>query len=131
MACAPPSPRRGAWGTERVGLPMARLLSSPLSPLPQRPPSRLVGIRVLEADGRVFPRLRWNTIYYSELGSSTAILDAGYNLDCFMAKYPGLDWRNSCYWDCNMRWGGGGVQSRAVGGGGAGAEGNGRSACGV
>ncbi|PNH12741.1 LIM domain and RING finger protein [Tetrabaena socialis] len=65
----------------------------------------LVGLQVLIDDGRVFHchNTRWTTIYYSELGSSTAILKAGYNLDCLMAKYQGVDWRNKTNWGCNGR----------------------------
>ncbi|PNW75479.1 hypothetical protein CHLRE_12g528300v5 [Chlamydomonas reinhardtii] len=64
-----------------------------------------VGLQVLLDDGRVFHchNTRWNTIYYSELGSSTAVLHAGYNLDCLMTKYQGLDWRDKANWDCNGR----------------------------
>ncbi len=62
-----------------------------------------VGLQVLVDDGRVFQchNSRWNTIYYSELGSSTAILKAGFNLDCLMAKYQGVDWRDKETWTCN------------------------------
>lgn len=49
-------------------------------------------------------RDRWDTIYYSELGSSLAILNAGYNIDSFMLRYQGVDWRNKSTWDCNERW---------------------------
>ncbi|KAG2498860.1 hypothetical protein HYH03_003052 [Edaphochlamys debaryana] len=65
-----------------------------------------VGLQVLLDDGRVFHchNTRWNTIYYSELGSSTAILHAGYNLDCLMTKYQGVDWRNKSNWGCNQRY---------------------------
>ncbi|GFR43780.1 hypothetical protein Agub_g4894 [Astrephomene gubernaculifera] len=65
-----------------------------------------VGLQVLLDDGRVFHchNTRWNTIYYSELGSSTAILRAGFNLDCLMTKYQGLDWRDKANWDCNARY---------------------------
>ncbi|KXZ52810.1 hypothetical protein GPECTOR_8g196 [Gonium pectorale] len=64
-----------------------------------------VGLQVLLDDGRVFHchNSRWNTIYYSELGSSTAILKAGYNLNCLMTKYQGLDWRDKANWACNGR----------------------------
>ena len=30
---------------------------------------------------------RWSAIYYSELGSSAAVLAAGFNLDSFMTRY--------------------------------------------
>ncbi|GLI58416.1 hypothetical protein VaNZ11_000118 [Volvox africanus] len=64
-----------------------------------------VGLQVLLDDGRVFHchNNRWNTIYYSELGSSTAILKAGYNIDCLMTKYQNIDWRNKLNWGCNSR----------------------------
>ena len=51
-------------------------------------------------------RDRWNTIYFSELGSSAAVLDAGYNIDCLLVRYQGVDWRDKANWDCNARWGG-------------------------
>lgn len=49
------------------------------------------------------PRDRWNTIYYSELGSSAAILDAGYNIACLMVRYQGVDWRDKDNWGCNEK----------------------------
>lgn len=63
------------------------------------------GLRVLRADPRVFHchNSRWNTIYYSELGASHAILRAGYTIDSLMTKYQGVDWRNKSNWECNMR----------------------------
>lgn len=45
----------------------------------------------------------WDTIFYSELGSSLAILNAGYNLDSFMARYQGVNWREKANWECNSR----------------------------
>jgi hypothetical protein len=44
---------------------------------------------------------RWGTIYHAELGSSAAILGAGFNLDCLMLRYQGVDWRDKANWDCN------------------------------
>jgi hypothetical protein len=63
------------------------------------------GLAVLMKDPHVFAchRDRWDTIYYSELGSSLAILQAGYNIDCFMLRYQGVDWRNKASWGCNDR----------------------------
>jgi hypothetical protein len=46
---------------------------------------------------------RWDAIYFSELGSSWAILAAGYNLDSLMLRYQGVDWRNKDNWNCNAR----------------------------
>ena len=42
-----------------------------------------------------------DTIWSSEIGASAAILAAGYNLDCLLMKYQGVDWRNSSFHDCN------------------------------
>lgn len=44
---------------------------------------------------------RWNTIYYSELGASAAVLDAGLNIGCLLARYQGVDWRDRANWGCN------------------------------
>ena len=43
----------------------------------------------------------YETIWHSEIGASAAILDNGYNLDCLLVKYQGVDWRNSSFHDCN------------------------------
>ncbi|KAF8068311.1 UVR8 [Scenedesmus sp. PABB004] len=63
------------------------------------------GLDLLIADRRVFAchRDRWDTIFYSELGSSKAVLDAGFNLGCLMLRYQGVDWRDRANWDCNAR----------------------------
>ena len=57
-------------------------------------------------DGNVFlcHNDRWNTIYFSEIGSSAAILASGYNIDCFMTRYQGVNWRDTGNWNCNQRW---------------------------
>jgi hypothetical protein len=64
-----------------------------------------VGLQLLISDRRVFAchKDRWDTIYYSELGSSKAILDGGYNIGCMMLRYQGVDWRDKANWDCNAR----------------------------
>ncbi|GAX76065.1 hypothetical protein CEUSTIGMA_g3508.t1 [Chlamydomonas eustigma] len=64
-----------------------------------------VGLRLLMRDRTVFHchQSRWNTIYYSELGSSAAVLAAGYNIDSFMTRYQGVDWRDPAHWGCNER----------------------------
>ncbi|WIA10790.1 hypothetical protein OEZ85_010958 [Tetradesmus obliquus] len=64
-----------------------------------------VGLHLLIADRRVFAchKDRWDTIFYSELGSSKAILDAGFNIGCMMLRYQGVDWRDPGNWDCNAR----------------------------
>lgn len=44
---------------------------------------------------------RWRTIYFSELGSSAAVLQAGFNIASFVLRYQGVDWRNESTWHCN------------------------------
>ena len=48
------------------------------------------GMRVLVEDGTIFKCYDslWDTIYFSELGSSRAVLKAGYNLDCLLVRFP-------------------------------------------
>ncbi len=45
----------------------------------------------------------WDVIYYSELGSSWAVLAAGYTIDCLMIRYQNVDWTDLDSWDCNSR----------------------------
>lgn len=61
------------------------------------------GLRVLQAAGSVFTchASMLDTIWHSEIGASAALLEAGYNLDCLLAKYQGVDWRNSSFHRCN------------------------------
>ena len=44
---------------------------------------------------------RWRTILFSELGSSAAVLNAGYNIASFVIRYRHVDWRNQSTWQCN------------------------------
>ena len=44
-----------------------------------------------------------DTIYFSELGSSAVILEAGYNIASLMLRYQGIDWRQKENWNCNER----------------------------
>jgi translation initiation factor eIF-2B subunit epsilon len=64
-----------------------------------------VGLNLLIGDQHVFAchHDRWDTIFYSELGSSKCILDAGYNIDSLMLRYQGVDWRDRANWDCNAK----------------------------
>ena len=61
-------------------------------------------MQVLRADPHVF-RCHGSlkeTIWYSELGASAAVLAAGYNLDSLMLKYQGVDWlQGGETWKCN------------------------------
>ena len=38
---------------------------------------------------------------HAEVGASSAILDAGYNLDSLLLRYQGVDWRDRATWGCN------------------------------
>eukprot|EP01024_Parvocaulis_polyphysoides_P043143 TRINITY_DN39389_c0_g1_i1.p2 TRINITY_DN39389_c0_g1~~TRINITY_DN39389_c0_g1_i1.p2 ORF type:complete len:287 (+),score=18.45 TRINITY_DN39389_c0_g1_i1:393-1253(+) len=64
-----------------------------------------IGLQVLIDDGKVFQSYTsfWDTIYYSELGSSLAILNAGYNVDSFMMRYQNVNWADQSTWACNQR----------------------------
>eukprot|EP00882_Tetradesmus_deserticola_P016554 GHRQ01017688.1.p1 GENE.GHRQ01017688.1~~GHRQ01017688.1.p1 ORF type:complete len:308 (+),score=99.69 GHRQ01017688.1:374-1297(+) len=64
-----------------------------------------VGLQLLVSDRRVFAchKDRWDTIFYSELGSSKAVLDGGYNIGCMMLRYQGVDWRDKANWGCNAK----------------------------
>jgi hypothetical protein len=64
-----------------------------------------VGFAVMREDGNVFKchKDMWDTIYYSELGSSWSILEAGYGIDSFMMRYQGVDWLDRKNWGCNSR----------------------------
>ena len=59
----------------------------------------------MREDGNVFTCYSnmWDTIFYSELGSSLAVLKGGYNLDSFMVRYQGVDWTDQASWECNGR----------------------------
>lgn len=61
------------------------------------------GLNLMMKTGRVFAchKNRWDAIFYSELGSSWAILQGGYNLGSLMIRYQGVDWRNKRNWGCN------------------------------
>lgn len=60
-------------------------------------------MEVLKSDGNVFNcyESMWDTIYHSEVGSSHAVLKAGYTLDSLMLRYQGVDWHNQSNWQCN------------------------------
>lgn len=54
-----------------------------------------VGLQVLLDTGKVFKcydKMK-DVVYHGEMGSSRAILDAGYNIDSLMLRYQGVDWR--------------------------------------
>eukprot|EP00892_Ulva_mutabilis_P012446 jgi/Ulvmu1/9574/UM054_0004.1 len=62
-----------------------------------------VGMHLLLRDGLVFAchATPQHAVLHSELGASAAILTAGYNIDSFMGRYQGVDWRDERMWGCN------------------------------
>lgn len=62
-----------------------------------------VGLKVLLNDANVFKCFSSldEAIWHAEAGSSLAILNANYNLDCLMLRYQGIDWRQPDYRECN------------------------------
>ena len=62
-----------------------------------------VGLQVLSEDGHVFKchRDMSDAVFNAELGSSLAILRAGYTIDSLMLRYQGVDWTNPENWHCN------------------------------
>lgn len=62
-----------------------------------------VGMEVLLRKGTVFRC--WDnmadTVIYSEIGASEAIVQAGYTFDSLMLRYQGLDWRHPALVHCN------------------------------
>ncbi|KAL4428545.1 hypothetical protein ABPG75_002634 [Micractinium tetrahymenae] len=64
-----------------------------------------VGLDVWLRDGNVFTcwSSMWDVIWHGELGSSLALLNAGFGLDCFMMRYQGVDWADRANWKCNKQ----------------------------
>ncbi len=64
-----------------------------------------VGLDVWLRDGNVFTcwSSMWDVIWHGELGSSLALLNAGFGLDCFMMRYQGVDWADRANWRCNKQ----------------------------
>jgi hypothetical protein len=62
-----------------------------------------VGMQVLMGNGSAFQchQNMTETIWKGELGSSFALLQAGYNLDSLLLRYQGVDWRDPATWSCN------------------------------
>jgi hypothetical protein len=62
-----------------------------------------VGLRTLQDAGYVMKchANRALAIFYGEIGASLVILEAGYNLDSFLWRYQGVDWREPHTWECN------------------------------
>ena len=62
-----------------------------------------VGLQVLFNDGHVFECHKQisDAVYNAEVGSSLAILQAGYTIDSLMLRYQGVDWTDPQNWQCN------------------------------
>lgn len=45
----------------------------------------------------------WEARYFGEHGASLAVLRAGWNLDCLLTRYQGVDWAAAPAWQCNQR----------------------------
>ena len=62
-----------------------------------------IGLQVLMESPKIFACHAeiWDTMYHAEVGSSRAILKAGYNLDSLLVRYQGVDWRKTETWNCN------------------------------
>ena len=62
-----------------------------------------MGLAVLQKDENVFRchEDMSQVVWHSEVGASSAILRAGYNLDCLMLRYAGVDWRDPSFATCN------------------------------
>lgn len=60
-------------------------------------------MKLWKENGKVFAcwSTMWEVIWNGEVGSSKVALDAGYNLESFMTRYRGIDWRNKANWQCN------------------------------
>lgn len=61
------------------------------------------GLKVLRDNGKIFKCYDdiWDTIWHAEVGSSGAILDAGYTIDSLMLRYQGVNWTDTRNWGCN------------------------------
>jgi len=62
-----------------------------------------VGLSLLKSDPAVLQCYHnlHDAIWYAELGSSAAVLGAGYNIDSLMLRYQGVNWRDTSHWQCN------------------------------
>ncbi len=62
-----------------------------------------VGFGLLQRDKRIFECYEdlADTVFYSEVGASRAILAANYTIDSLMLRYQGVDWTDKANWHCN------------------------------
>ena len=62
-----------------------------------------IGLKVLLDKGTIFidHKTKKDTIVNGEYAVSNTIINAGYNLDCLLYKYKGIDWLNKDNWNMN------------------------------
>ncbi|KAL6766934.1 hypothetical protein ACKKBG_A37960 [Auxenochlorella protothecoides x Auxenochlorella symbiontica] len=62
-----------------------------------------VSLNVLRSDASALQcyEAYHDAVWYAEMGSSAAILRAGFNIDSLMLRYQGVDWRDTNNWGCN------------------------------
>tara|TARA_B100001093_G_C26666861_1_gene944420 strand:+ start:152 stop:928 length:777 start_codon:yes stop_codon:yes gene_type:complete len=62
-----------------------------------------IGLKLLIDDGRIFRnhKNKYLAIVNGEYGISRCILKNGYNLDCMISKYQGINWRDKTVWNSN------------------------------
>jgi hypothetical protein len=64
-----------------------------------------IGLGILEADGKAMQchESSADTLAFSVVGASAAILKANYSIDSFMARYRRVEWTDQKNWGCNQR----------------------------
>ena len=67
------------------------------------------GFRLMQQQRTIFEcrHAAWEDEYWSVMQASHVMVNSSHNLAAFMARYQGVDWRNTKNWDCNSRWGAG------------------------
>lgn len=60
-----------------------------------------VGLKLLQEAGAFECYSTWREAKVKgEVAASAAILKDGYNLDCLMLRYQGIDWQDNSKWRC-------------------------------
>ena len=67
------------------------------------------GFQLMQQQRSIFQchHAAWEDEYWSVMQASLVMVNSSHNLAAFMARYQGVDWRNTKNWDCNSRWGAG------------------------
>lgn len=63
------------------------------------------GFRLMQQQRTIFEcrHAAWEDEYWSVMQASHVMVNSSHNLAAFMARYQGVDWRNTKNWDCNSR----------------------------